>query len=109
MICPMSDEPKSKPSDEEIQRAGEILRKAAGDSGETAYKLAKSTGIPIRTISDFLAGKDMGLGRALILARYLGLELRPKEPGDRTAADKKPVAKKKPAPKRPTKGRKGKS
>ena len=54
------------------------LRDAIRNSGLSANELAKACGVPQTTISRFLAGKDMGLHRAGRIAKYLGLDLKPK-------------------------------
>ena len=56
----------------------EKLRKAAKDSGQTAYALAKGSGVDRAAVVRFLNG-DRGLNfdSAGKLAEYLGLELRP--------------------------------
>lgn len=54
------------------------LRNAIERSGISANELAKATGVPQTTISRFLRGKDMGIHRAGKIAKYLGLELKPR-------------------------------
>jgi len=56
----------------------ETLRKAAKDSGQTAYALAKGSGIDRAAVVRFL-NRDRGLtlDSAALLAEHLGLELRP--------------------------------
>lgn len=55
----------------------EKLREAIQKCGLSANELAQQTGVPQTTISRFLRGKDMGIHRGAIIARYLGLELKP--------------------------------
>lgn len=54
----------------------EQLRAAIQASGQSANEIAKATGVSQPTISRFLRGEDMGIHRAAIIAKYLGLELR---------------------------------
>lgn len=55
------------------------LRKAIRDSGHSANEIAKETGVPQTTISRFLRGEEMSIGRASKIAAYLGLELKRKK------------------------------
>ena len=57
----------------------DILRRAITKSGLSGAELGRLTGVPQQTVSDFMAGKDIRLATANKLARYLGLELRPKK------------------------------
>lgn len=68
------------------------LRAAIRQCGQSARALEKATGVPHPTITRFLAGADMRLSRAEVIAAYLGGELQ--------FAD----AKKRAAPKPQTKG-----
>ncbi len=52
------------------------LRAAIKVSGKSQSELAKATGIPRTSINRFMAGTDMGIGRAGKIAKYLKLELR---------------------------------
>jgi transcriptional regulator with XRE-family HTH domain len=54
------------------------LREAIKATGLSANAIANATGVPQTTVSRFLNGKNLGLGRASSIAEYLGLELRPK-------------------------------
>lgn len=56
----------------------EKLRAAIRNSGLSHNELARQTGVNQSIISRFMAGKDMGIHRAAILAKVLGLELRDK-------------------------------
>ena len=51
------------------------LRAAIKSSGMSANQIAKGAGVLQTTLSRFLNGKDMGIGRAAFVARWLGLEL----------------------------------
>lgn len=56
----------------------ETLRRAAKDSEQTAYALAKGSGIDRAAVVRFLNGeRGLNLDSAGLLAEYLGLELRP--------------------------------
>ncbi len=56
----------------------EVLQKAAKDSGQTAYALAKGSGVDRAAVVRFLNGdRGLNLDSAGKLATYLGLELRP--------------------------------
>lgn len=57
----------------------DVLRTAIAKSGLSALALSKKTGVAQPIISAFLRGKDIRLATANKLARYLGLELRPKK------------------------------
>ena len=55
----------------------EQLLKAAKDSGQTAYALAKGSGIDRSVMLRYLSGeRGLNLDTAARLAAYLGLELR---------------------------------
>lgn len=56
-------------------RIADKLRRAIKGSGKTKYQLAKETGIPQSTIGRFMAGKNMGVDQAGILAEHLGMDL----------------------------------
>jgi hypothetical protein len=58
----------------------DTLRAAIRNSGQSANAIARETGVPQPTITRFLAGADMKLATAEIIASYLGLELRAKKP-----------------------------
>lgn len=53
------------------------LRNAVAASGQSANEIAKACGIPQTTLSRFLRGEEMSIGRAAKIAAYLGLELKP--------------------------------
>ncbi len=58
----------------------EQLLKAAKDSGQTAYALAKGSGIDRSVMLRYLSGeRGLNLETAARLAAYLGLELRPRK------------------------------
>ncbi len=51
------------------------IRAAIKISGKSQNELAKATGVQRTSISRFLAGKDISIGRAGKIAEYLSLEL----------------------------------
>jgi DNA-binding phage protein len=52
------------------------LHAAIRDSGETAYRISKETGVPEPTLSRFLSGqRDIRLQTAAAIAEHLGLQL----------------------------------
>lgn len=53
----------------------EIIRNAIRRSGKSANEIAKATGIPQTTVSRFLRGEEISVGRAGKLAAYFGLAL----------------------------------
>ena len=62
---------------QDIEKA---LRKAIADSGLSFYRLAKDTGLDLRSISRFMAEtQTIRLDAGAKLAKRLGLELKPKE------------------------------
>lgn len=52
------------------------LRKAIIDSGKSANEIAKASGVPQTTLSRFLRGGEMSIGRASKIAAFLGLSLK---------------------------------
>lgn len=55
----------------------EVLRKAAKDSGQTTYALAKGSGVDRAAVVRFLNGdRGLNLESAARLAEFLGMELR---------------------------------
>lgn len=52
------------------------LRKAIIDSGKSANEIAKASGVPQTTLSRFLRGGEMSIGRASKIAALLGLSLK---------------------------------
>lgn len=60
----------------------DTLRKAAKDSGQTAYALAKGADLDRAAVVRFLNGdRGLNLDSAAKLADYLDLELRPRKAG----------------------------
>jgi plasmid maintenance system antidote protein VapI len=56
----------------------DVLRKAAKDSGQTTYALAKGSGVDRAAVVRFLNNdRGLNLDSAARLAAYLGWELRP--------------------------------
>jgi ribosome-binding protein aMBF1 (putative translation factor) len=54
----------------------EILRTAIRDSGLSAYRISKDTGLVVTSIIRFVEGEtSLRLDKADLLADYLGLEL----------------------------------
>ena len=54
----------------------EVLRTAIRDSGLSAYRISKDTGLAVTSIIRFVEGEtSLRLDRADVLADYLGLEL----------------------------------
>lgn len=62
---------------EGVATVTETLRKAMERSGQSRYVISKATGIPQSGLSRFAAGHTMRGDSIDVLARYLGLELRP--------------------------------
>jgi len=63
---------KSKPK----PTMSDILRTAIGESGLSAYRIAKDTGLVVTSIIRFVNGEtSLRLDKADALAEYLGLEL----------------------------------
>jgi predicted transcriptional regulator len=60
------------------KKMADALRVAIGKSGMPVNEIARKTGVPQPTISRFMAGADMRLSRAEIIAHFLGLELKGK-------------------------------
>jgi transcriptional regulator with XRE-family HTH domain len=58
----------------------QALRRAILDSGLSAYRIAKDSGVLIQSVLRFLRGGSLSTATADKLATYLGLELRPKDP-----------------------------
>lgn len=54
----------------------EKLRDAIEKSGQSVNSLAKAAGIPQTTLARFMRGHDMGIHRAAVVAKHLGLELK---------------------------------
>lgn len=61
------------------EKLAKQLRAAISKSGQSANSIAKATGVPQPTITRFLAGSDMRMSTASVLAEYLGLELQGKK------------------------------
>jgi plasmid maintenance system antidote protein VapI len=60
----------------------QALRKAAKDSGQTSYALAKGSGIDRAVVVRFVNGdRGLNLETAGRLADYLNLELKPRKAG----------------------------
>lgn len=54
----------------------EMLRAAIRDSGLSAYRISKDTGLVVTSIIRFVEGEtSLRLDKADVLAEYLGLEL----------------------------------
>lgn len=54
----------------------DVLRAAIKDSGLSAYRISKDTGLVVTSIIRFMEGEtSLRLARADVLAAYLGLEL----------------------------------
>ena len=54
----------------------DVLRSAIEESGLSAYRISKDTGLVVSSILRFLAGEtSLRLDKADVLAKYLGLEL----------------------------------
>jgi predicted transcriptional regulator len=58
------------------QPLDDALRRAISGCGISASEVARRTGVPQPTITRFLAGADMKLSTASILAAHLGLSLK---------------------------------
>jgi len=54
----------------------EQLRRAILASGYSANEIAKASGVPQTTLSRFLRGGEMSIGRASKVAAFLGLVLK---------------------------------
>jgi len=52
------------------------LRKAIHDSGQSANEIAKACGVPQTTVSRFLRGGEISIGKASKIAVYLGMSLK---------------------------------
>ncbi len=62
----------------------QVLRAAIEESGLTRYRIAKDTGNTEASLSRFMAGEtSLRLDKADKLAKYLGLELKPRKETDR--------------------------
>jgi hypothetical protein len=55
----------------------EELIAAIRNSGQTLTHISQKTGITIPTLSRFLSGTDIGIGKADLLAKHFGLSLKP--------------------------------
>jgi hypothetical protein len=55
------------------------LRELVGRSGKPAYRVAEESGVPQGVLSRFLNGSGLAIQNVEKLARYFGLELRPRD------------------------------
>jgi len=57
-------------------KTSDVLRAAIQDSGLSAYRISKDTGLVVTSIIRFVDGEtSLRLDKADVLAEYLGLEL----------------------------------